>query len=1377
MARKTYTEGGYLLTPSTRTLVIQNRIVPQERLVLITNDRTNQVIYNFSDPSLRVTSYATWNENQLTAQITGATGSGTAVTYTAANTFTPGQIVTISGVVPNSFNFTATITAATSTTFTVASTVTGTYVSGGQAAVRENTVMVLNYNTGLMFATDKLQIVIDEFNERINPSEELTDPVGKQRISAPQALIDTDFEYSTQPSKWESITTTNLRPQFAPQSFNTLPVTAVATGAAGTKTITITQATTSAATTATGVQGNGTYQYYTTAAAHNARPGQWVTITGVTPAGYNTNSGVPALILAAPSATTFIIAGSTTGQSTIAGTATFNVAPPIGTAISVQDTYHLGANGQYVVATRASETSWTYVARGSTPTGWASQTIFDVNKTIITTGLIYKDAPLIANTAFTNGGGTLNKVQVTTSTPHGLAVGNEIAIVGTTATTNAPNGNFAVTGVLSATVFEYVADAIATGTISHNPLTTTASGAVGTQFLTCASVANVFPGMVIIGAGIPSGTVVLTVQGTVVQLSQAVTAALSTTTVNFFAAIYARSQGQVLHRAFDGGVIFSNNAGSNNVSLARQTRRYFRYQSGKGLQISSGTILNPTISVDTLSYSAPLVTVTLKERHNLQPGYLVNISGANENGYNGTFTVVSVTGLNTFTYAPTSAPALTNATGNITLAVTNWNGATARLGAFDSQNGIFFEYDGQQLYAVMRSATFQITGRVSVTNNSSTISQFNAATTPTLFNKQLFPGDFIVIRGQTYRIDHIASDSSMTITPPYRGADAGNVIVSRIVDTRIPQSQWNMDKADGTGQSGFRLDLTKMQMFYIDYSWYGAGSIRWGFRGRKGEIIYCHKMQNNNLNSAAYMRSGNLPARYETVSQPATTIATASIGTTDTTINVQDTTGFYRPVTVTTTATGINGQNTIVVASAANIAVGMFANASNITAGTVVTAISGTTITLSANNTGTVSGAITLASYPGNATIKVAGVHEVVSYTGLTSNTLTGVTRAQAGAILTNQTITANSNIVVVTSASGLMVGQRIMNAAFAEGTKIEYLQGTTVVLSSSSTITSSTATLIFAPLGQTSGQLFTFNALTPITVEQAWPTFSPTISHWGTSVMMDGRYDDDKSLNFTYGQTTTTALAPIAGTTAVGTTSGSSVNVTLGASNTNIVPGMYVTDAGTAIPRGTFVVSVTSGTAIVLNNAVSLASTALTFSGAATKALLSIRVAPSIDNGVPAAFGSREVLNRAQLIMRAIDISLLSVNAGNVLVQLFLNGTPFNPSATTNLLWSNAIGGALFTPNSSFAQIADFSSLSATGSNVLLQGGEVTGGFLTNSTTSIDLSQVRDLGNSILGGGTAYVNSGVYPDGPDTLTVVVTNISTVAQSVLGRLTWTEAQA
>jgi hypothetical protein len=56
MARKVLTEGGYSFTASSRTIVI-NKYIPRENLILITNVTANQVIYNFSDPSLRAITY------------------------------------------------------------------------------------------------------------------------------------------------------------------------------------------------------------------------------------------------------------------------------------------------------------------------------------------------------------------------------------------------------------------------------------------------------------------------------------------------------------------------------------------------------------------------------------------------------------------------------------------------------------------------------------------------------------------------------------------------------------------------------------------------------------------------------------------------------------------------------------------------------------------------------------------------------------------------------------------------------------------------------------------------------------------------------------------------------------------------------------------------------------------------------------------------------------------------------------------------------------------------------------------------------------------------------------------------------------------------
>jgi hypothetical protein len=71
---------------------------------------------------------------QSQAAITNIVGSGTTVTYTAANSFVAGQTVTITGALPVAYNLSAvTIATANATSFTVTNGATGTYVSGGTA--------------------------------------------------------------------------------------------------------------------------------------------------------------------------------------------------------------------------------------------------------------------------------------------------------------------------------------------------------------------------------------------------------------------------------------------------------------------------------------------------------------------------------------------------------------------------------------------------------------------------------------------------------------------------------------------------------------------------------------------------------------------------------------------------------------------------------------------------------------------------------------------------------------------------------------------------------------------------------------------------------------------------------------------------------------------------------------------------------------------------------------------------------------------------------------------------------------------------------------------------------------------------------------------
>jgi hypothetical protein len=120
------------------------------------------------------------------------------------------------------------------------------------------------------------------------------------------------------------------------------------------------------------------------------------------------------------------------------------------------------------------------------------------------------------------------------------------------------------------------------------------------------------------------------------------------------------------------------------------------------------------------------------------------------------------------------------------------------------------------------------------------------------------------------------------------------------------------------------------------------------------------------------------------------------------------------------------------------------------------------------------------------------------------------------------------------------------------------------------------------------------------------------------------------------------------------------------------------------------------------------------------------------------------------------------------LLITAVLNGTPSTATA-----WTNAVQNVAGVTNSSLAQVANFQGLGTT-----VTGGEVAGGFFSNGPTDrIDLTSVRDLGNSILGGGGPNANSQIYPDGPDTITIVVRNVGAANATVFGRLGWNEAQA
>lgn len=740
--------------------------------------------------------------------------------------------------------------------------------------------------------------------------------------------------------------------------------------------------------------------------------------------------------------------------------------------------------------------------------------------------------------------------------------------------------------------------------------------------------------------------------------------------------LFVKSDGFALHRPFDGGVELTPSLNPD-ASLVRQTRKYFRYQSGKGIQVSYGINFNAPKDID--SYTVNTTTgiakiktrfpnrvttsiqikiddaidgllgaprtfledpqtvveegnlISLGSQQSLATGqkviytstganlgrelvglesgqeYWVSNEGNNDyfiysnfedsiagdpelrleisipqdtegqvflgtltpvNVLNGTFPVTSILDDDEFEIQINGIPASSFAEGFPKFVPAAWSGSLLRCGVFDDQNGLFFEFDGQQLYAVRRSSVEQISGTARATFNSSIITGQG-----TLFVSQLDIGDSVVIRGQAYKVVHISSNTSMSIQPAYRGVTLDGIVITKTVDTKVPQSEWNLDKADGTGRSKFNLDLTKMQMAYIDYSWYGAGKARFGFKSVRGDVQYFHEFVHNNLFTEAYMRSGNLPGRYEV------------------------------------------------------------------------------------------------------------------------------------------------------------------------------------------------------------------FNL--------ANPTFSPTIAHWGTSIIMDGKFDDDDAYLFTApGETisyTNTAeqqsfLGRITQTTPIFSTTIDGQFVPVFFVNAlsfndvrNIRPGTDIT--GASLQTGTKTLlqpqQIGGGRARVYVDkqptATTTTDTAYNYGPLADPIprvfpLVSVRLGPTVDNSLTGPLGVREIINRMQLDLQ--NVGLLTTH--DVEIKLILNGNtdnlefvPVSPPSLAQLVLhkkNDTISGGveIYTFNISGASNATAS--------------------IANSV-AVDLSNIAELGNSIQGG------DGIFPDGPDLLTIAATVVDTslITSStpfrIAGRVTWSESQA
>ena len=1103
------------------------------QILIITNTTTNSIIYNFADP----------------------TYSGTTVGFSRSNDLTnfPNALDSYDGV----------------------------------------TTITLSANTNSMLSTHQLQILWEKPFADVRMPEIGTDAFERTRTSNPQSMLDADFEYGLQPTKWLTYDLIRGYPSIYEVPGTDQPVLLVTTDASA----------------GTGGIGNSLITITNT----SAFPSSWTVGSPITVKGYlNTVQGF------ARAEGSFLI--NTISGSSLTYYAKSKVGINDGDVLS--STYTQLRQGAFYTSSSVGASTFSASAvsavgtttTGSIATSSGSITGYISGTTLTTSvgspaiGQVLTGGGILASTYIVSGSGTtwtLNSTQTIGS------VGNQVQFTATTNTFTAAgtSSGFAVGQVLSGTGVPTGTTIIVSGS-SAAPGVFTGTGLNGTYAVLVASTVS---GITINGTTalstitvnftsnhgfVPGDTIIAQIGSDAVgnnhSLAQGpffVESLPSLLSLTYTArasgqitgtptgVIYARPDAFYQHRPFDGGVMLGTGGPSHGSMAVRMSKKYIRYQSGKSINYNTGALFAPnydiraivasnatsttftttttgtinsgttsititsgtnatngnlisgtgipvgayivsgggtttlTINIPTISSITAGTTVTFTPGiqittddtdHGCQPGATVTIIGVTTSGYNGTFTVGAIVDERSLILVQTTS--VGSQTGVIsspcTIQVVGWWGSTVRAGTFDEQNGMFWQWDGQQMAVGRRSSTFQIAGSVTVSPDSNLVNGTN-----TRFVGQLIAGDRVVIRGMTHVVTTVSSDTQLYITPDYRGSVAASgVKMVKTIDRLVPQSAWNMDRCDGTNSvynpSGFNIIINKMQMIGLQWTWYGAGFIDWMIRGPDGKYITVHRLRGNNLNTEAYMRSGNQPVRYEVVNESARSSLSVAALVGDTTLNVTDVT--------------------------------YFPSAS--------------------------------AAYPAYCYIE----NELISYTGKTSGTQTQDN--------TFKTITAGT-LTGVSRGVSLPVYVSGTTRLFTAGAAAGHAVSTGVIL-----------------VGQTA---------------------TPSISHWGSAFLQDGGFDSDRGYIFNY----------------------QSINTSISTRKTTA---------------------------------------------------FAIRLAPSVSNAIVGDLGVRDLINRAQLLLQTIEITVGgSTNTNSaVVIEGILNPSNY-PTNVANITWNSLNSTALQTGQPSFSQIA----------------------------------------------------------------------------------------
>ena len=153
--------------------------------------------------------------------------------------------------------------------------------------------------------------------------------------------------------------------------------------------------------------------------------------------------------------------------------------------------------------------------------------------------------------------------------------------------------------------------------------------------------------------------------------------------------------------------------------------------------------------------------------------------------------------------------------------------------------------------------------------------------------------------------------------------------------------------------------------------------------------------------------------------------------------------------------------------------------------------------------------------------------------------------------------------------------------------------------------------------------------------------------------------------------------------------------------------------------------------------------------SGPNYQPLISLRLSPSVSEGLTGKLGDRDVINRMQLRLSEVGISSDQLVDVKVLLNPRLNNLNF-------------VG----VDSPSLTQVVEH-----TAADTVSGGVQIYNFRGAIGTTVANVSSLFEMSNSILGG------DSIFPDGPDIITIAVARLSGNSTLTSAKLSWSEAQA